>query len=144
MNLQPGQSAAVTASPDAAPLVQAVARASYRRGAKFVDAIYFDPDVKRIRLEEAPEDTLEFVPSWYGDRLLAFRDQHVARCSFSPLVPPGTLAGVDPVRAGKDRMPFLKETFAVINAMTTNWTIVGWPSELWARAVHPDVDAGAA
>jgi aminopeptidase len=144
MNLQPGQIVAVTAPPDAAPLVHAVARASYRRGAKFVDAIYFDPDVKRIRLEEAAEETLEFVPSWYGERLLAFRDQHVARCSFAPLVPPGALDGVDPVRAGNDRMPFLKETFAVINAMTTNWTIIGWPSEPWARALHPDLAPAAA
>jgi hypothetical protein len=27
---------------------------------------YFDPYVKRARIEHAREETLEFVPSWYG------------------------------------------------------------------------------
>jgi Leucyl aminopeptidase (aminopeptidase T) len=43
-------------------------RRCYDRGAKFVDVNYFDPYVKRARIEHADPDTLEFVPSWYGDR----------------------------------------------------------------------------
>ena len=144
MDVQPDQIVVVNAAPDAAPLVHAIARAAYKKGAKFVDAVYFDPYVKRIRLEEAREETLDFVPTWYGQRMLGFRDAHVARCAITPVVPPGVLEGVDAERAGKDHMPFLKETFDVINAMTTSWTVVGWPSESWARAVHPELDGDAA
>ena len=66
-NIQPGQHVLVIAAPSAAPLVRAVAAEAYARGARFVDPWYFDPYVKRDpALERAPEDTLEFVPSWYG------------------------------------------------------------------------------
>jgi aminopeptidase len=143
-NVQPGQIVAVSAEPDAAPLVRAIARSAYRKGARFVDPVYFDPLVKRIRLEEAGDDTLDFVPPWYAQRLLGFGEAHAARVSITPIVPPGVLDGVDPERAGRDAMPFLKETFSVINAMTTNWTVVAWPSAAWARLVHPELEEGAA
>src|SRR5471032_2117457 len=69
-NVQPGQIVWIVAEPRAAPLVRLVAAAAYERGAKFVDPWYFDPFVKRIRLERAAEETLDFVPAWYGRRLI--------------------------------------------------------------------------
>jgi aminopeptidase len=136
-NVQPGQIVTIHAEPDAAELVHAVAEAAYRRGARFVDPIYFDPHVKRIRIQHAPEETLEYVPPWYGDRLLALGEHRAARIVFAPLTPPGLLDGLDPARAGRDGLPFLKEAFKVINDRTTNWTIVPYPTEAWARAVYP-------
>jgi aminopeptidase len=144
-NVQPGQIVAIHAEPDATELVHAVAEAAYRRGARFVDPIYFDPQVKRIRVEHAAEDTLDYVPPWYGDRLLALGEHRAARIVFAPLTPPGLLDGLDPARAGRDGLPFLKESFQVINDRTTNWTIVPYPTEAWARAVYPgDGDGGLA
>ena len=67
-------------------LARAVAAAAYDRGAKFVDVAYFDPYVKRARIEHADPETLDFVPPWYGDRMLAHAAEHGARV---------TLAGVD-------------------------------------------------
>jgi aminopeptidase len=144
-NVQPGQIVAIHSEPDAAELVHAVAEAAYRRGARFVDPIYFDPQVKRIRVERAAEDTLDYVPPWYGDRLLALGEHRAARIVFAPLTPPGLLDGLDPARAGRDGLPFLKESFQVINDRTTNWTIVPYPTEAWARAMYPgDGDGGLA
>jgi aminopeptidase len=37
-------------------------RAAYKRGAEFVDVAYFDPYPKRVRIESADPDTLDFVP----------------------------------------------------------------------------------
>lgn len=142
-NVQPGQIVAVSAEPAATPLVHAVTEAAYRRGARFVDATYFDPAVKRIRLEHAPEDTLEYVPPWYGDRLLALGEHRAARIVLAPLTPPGLLDGIDAVRAGRDGLPFLKEAFRVINDRTTNWTIVPYATDAWARATYPGDDDGA-
>ena len=67
-NIQPGQDVLMIAASSAAPLVRAVAAEAYAHGARFVDPWWFDPDLKRIRAELAPEDSLEFVPSWYGER----------------------------------------------------------------------------
>ncbi len=143
-NVQPGQTVWIVAEPRAAPLARLVAAAAYERGARFVDPWYFDPHVKRIRLERAAEDTLGFVPPWYGRRLLDLGEGHGVRISITPQVPPGLLAGVDPARAGRDALPALAENFDVINAKTTNWTVVPWPSPEWARLVHPGLADEAA
>jgi aminopeptidase len=139
-NVQPGQIVWIVAEPRAAPLVRLVAAEAYERGAKFVDPWYFDPFVKRIRLERAPEDTIDFVPSWYGRRLLALGEGHGVRISITPQVPPGLLDGIDPARAGRDVLPATKENFEVINARTTNWTVVPWAVPEWARLVYPGLD----
>jgi aminopeptidase len=144
INVQPGQIVFVQAEPRAAPLVQAIAASAYGRGARFVDPWYFDPAVKRIRLEQAPEETLDFVPPWYGDRLLALGEQHCARISLTPVVPPGLIDGIDPARAGRDALPVLAQLFEVINAQTTNWTVSPWPTPEWARLVHPELEDDAA
>jgi aminopeptidase len=136
-NVQPGQVVWIVAEPRAAPLVRLVAAAAYERGAKFVDPWYFDPFVKRTRLERAPEDTLDFVPPWYGRRLLSLGEQHGSRISITPQVPPGLLDGIDPARAGIDGLPAIAESFKVINARTTNWTVVPWAVPDCARLVHP-------
>ena len=41
-NVQPDQVVAVDASPEAAPLVHAIARRAYEKGARYVDVSYFD------------------------------------------------------------------------------------------------------
>jgi aminopeptidase len=143
-NVQRGQQVLMIAAPYAAPLVRAVAAECYARGAVFVDPWYFDPDVKRVRAEAADPETLEFVPGWYGKRLLELGAAHGSRISISPNVPPGLLDGVDPAVAGRDQLPSLKEHFGVINAKTTNWTVVPWPTDTWARVAHPELEPGAA
>jgi aminopeptidase len=143
-NIQPGQIVWIVSEPRAAPLVRLVAAAAYERGALFVDPWYFDPFVKRARLERAAEDTLDYIPPWYADPLLGIDREHGVRISITPSVPPGLLNGIDPVRAGLDATPAPKENFEVINARTTNWTVVPWPVPEWARLVHPGLDDDAA
>jgi aminopeptidase len=128
-NVQPGQILAVTADPAAAPLVHALAEAAYRRGAKFVDVWYFDPELKRLRLLHADPETLDWVPPWYGERLLALGEERSARVALHPVVPPGTVESVDPARAGRDGLPAVKESFQVINAGLTNWCVGPSPTE---------------
>jgi aminopeptidase len=143
-NVQPGQQVLVIASPDAARLVRAVARECYSRGALFVDPWYFDPYVKRIRAQLAPEDTLDQIPSWYPTRLTSLSAAHGSRISISPNTPPGLMNGVDPTRAGRDQLPSMPVHHEVINERTTNWCVVPWATETWARAVHPELPPGDA
>ena len=143
-NIQPDQQVIVIAAPTSAPLVRAIAVEGFKRGAKFVDPWYFDPHVKRIRALEADPDTLEFAPRWYPKRLLDIGEAHGSRISISPNAPPGLMEGVDPAVAGRDQLPSLREHFDVINAKTTNWSVVPWPTEAWATVAHPDLDPPAA
>src|ERR687886_105133 len=91
-NVQPGQVVAVSCSPGKEALTRAVAEAAYKAGAKFVDVGWYDPWVKRARIAHAPDDTLEYVPAWYGQRALALGEERAARISFSGPVGPGLLA----------------------------------------------------
>jgi aminopeptidase len=139
-NVQPGQVVAIGAEVGKEEVARALAAAAYRRGAKFVDVSYFDLHVKHARLEHAAEETLDFVPSWYGERVLALGDQRCARIGLSGPVAPGLMDDIDPARAGKDQLPALKEGGKVVNDRTTNWTIGPCPSLPWARLVHPHLD----
>ncbi|TML47027.1 MAG: aminopeptidase [Actinobacteria bacterium] len=143
-NVQPGQIVTIEAETGMEPIVRAVAERAYERGARFVDATYFDPYVKKARLQHAPDDTLEFVPEWYGKRMLQLGDVHAARIVFVPRVSPGILNGVDPKRAGRDQLPDIQERLEIINKRLVNWTIMPFPTQPWAELVYPDLDAEAA
>ena len=120
-NLQPGQILGVTAYYDMADAARAVARAAYKRGARYVDVFWWDMLIKRARLEHADEDTLEYVPPWIGQRLRWLSDERAARLTLT-----GTdstvFDGVDPARMGRDLMPYVREVPEIVNERTTNWT----------------------
>jgi aminopeptidase len=143
-NVQPGQIVAIEAETGMEPIVRAVAARAYERGARFVDATYFDPYIKKARLQHAQDDTLEFVPEWYGKRMLQLGEVHAARIIFVPRVSPGILNGVDPKRAGRDQLPDLRERLVIINKRLVNWTIMPFPTRPWAEVVHPELDGEAA
>jgi aminopeptidase len=143
-NVQPGQLVMVTAELGHKELARHVAAACYEAGAQFVDVSYFDPFLKRERVEHADPSTLEYVPEWYGERLLALADARGARVSIAGPTEPSVMDGLDPALAGKDRLPWLKEVSKVVSERTTNWTIVPCPSPKWASLVYPDLDDEAA
>jgi aminopeptidase len=140
-NLQEGQIVAISGEPGKERLIRALAESAYRHGAKFVDVGWFDPWVKRARIQYAAEETLDYVPPWLGERILALGEHHAARVALSGPVAPGLLEDLDPVRAGRDRLPSVKEAGKVVNERTTNWTIVPCTSQEWASLVHPDLSA---
>jgi aminopeptidase len=141
-NVQQDQIVAIGCEPGKEYLVRALAASAYRRGAKFVDVGWFDPYVKRARIAYAREETLEFVPSWYGERILALGDQRAARVALSGPSAPGLMADLDPVLVGKDRLPTVREGIKVVNERTTNWTICPCPTQTWADLVFPDLEEG--
>jgi aminopeptidase len=138
-NVQPGQIVTVGADHGQYELARAIAESAYKRGASFVDVWYFDPYVKRARIAFAEEESLTFVPSWYGHRMLALSEQRAARISLAGPTTTGLLDDLDPDRAGRDQLPFIKEILNVISDQTTNWTVVPCPTEPWAELVHPDL-----
>jgi aminopeptidase len=138
-NVQRDQIVSVSCEPGKEELTRAIAASAYRRGAKFVDVAWFDPWVKRARIEHAREETLDYVPEWYGSRILALGDERAARIGLSGPTAPGLLEDLDPVRAGKDRLPAVKESGQVVNERTTNWSIIPAPSTAWASLVFPDL-----
>jgi aminopeptidase len=139
-NMQRGQLLSIGSEIGKEEVTRAIAAAGYRHGAKFVDVSYFDLHVKRARLQYADEESLDYVPTWYGDRILELGRQHAARVGLTGPAHPGLLSDLDPARVGRDQLPAVRETGKVVNDRTTNWTAVPCPTRPWAQLVHPDLD----
>lgn len=143
-NVQPGQVVLISTDPAKHDLAREVGRAAYARGALFVDLAVFDPQLKRARALHAPAESLGYVAPWLGQRILGLGEVHGARVSLSGPSDPHALDGVDPELAGRDLLPRIRESFEVVNARTTNWTVVPAPTPGWAALVHPELEPDAA
>jgi len=143
-NVQPGQIVDVAADLGKEELVRAVAGVAYERGAKFVDVLYYDPYVKRERVAKVPDESLEYIPPWWGQRVLELGRQHAASIVLTGPVAPHLLDDLDADRVGRDIYPRVKEWGPVINRRTVNWCIAPAPTAEWAELVHPELEPDAA
>jgi aminopeptidase len=139
-NVQPGQIVEVRAALDKRDLVRAIAASAYRSGARFVDANWFDPWVRRARILHGDPATIDFVPDWQSQRVLQLGELRCARIALSPTNPQAAVEGLDPELVAREPFPFLPEYFRVIDDNTTNWTGAACPTPDWAQLVHPDLD----
>src|SRR3989304_1640478 len=76
LNLRPGQRLIMTNAtargvpPPARPFVHEVAKAAYAAGARYVDIIWGDEEMMRIRLQYAPADSLSDYPKWHVNGIM--------------------------------------------------------------------------
>jgi aminopeptidase len=142
-NLQPGQIVGVTAYLGMEDAARAVAEAAYKRGAKYVDVLWWDQLVKRERLELAADDTLDYVPPWLEQRMKWLSSERAARVTLTGGVS-DVFDGIDPARTGRDLLPYTSAVPWIVNERTTNWTAGPCPNIGWARRVHPELEPEAA
>jgi aminopeptidase len=143
-NVQKGQILDVASGLGKEELTRAITASAYRRGAKFVDVSYWDPHLKRARVQEAAEEVLDFVPPWYGERTLQLGEERGAAISLSGPIAPHLFDDLDPERLGRDVFPRVKEWTTVINDRTVNWCVAPCPTANWAQLIHPDLEPEAA
>lgn len=139
-NVQPDQVLAIGAELGKERFVRALADAAYRVGARFVDVSWFDPHVKRSRILHADPGTLDYVPPWIGERVLALGEHRCARIGLTGPVEPHLFDDLDPSLVGRDQLPFVAENGRVVSERTTNWTAVPCPTPGWASLCFPDLD----
>lgn len=142
-NVADGQTVIVRAHLVDAPLVRAIVRAAYRRGAHQVEVDWIDPLVRKIRLEEADDAALGWVSPWVHESPTRLGELHGAAITLAGDPAPGLYDDIDAGRLGRDTVP-IPEWGAVVAARAVNWTIVPSPTRGWAGLVHPDLDADAA
>ena len=141
-NVQPGQTVFVDAAIDHADLVRAVARSAYRAGARYVDARYVDPHVRKAFIDLAPEEMLTETPAWLLERVEALADGG-ALIMIAGEAEPELLAGSDPARVGKARpIAALTRQLRAQNDRTVAWTIAADPTAGQATLMfgEPDVE----
>jgi aminopeptidase len=143
VNLQPGQFLRISADPEHLPLVRAIGRVAYERGARYVEAHYRDAHLKRARVEHAPDDSLEWSPPWTVTLIDHMVDTRGATIAITGDAEPELLADLDQRRAQRARPRLAVEKLLdAENRRLIQWTIVGYPNEGWARTVfgEPDVE----
>jgi aminopeptidase len=142
VNLQEGQTLAVNALAEHAPLVRAVARQAYLAGARYVDVTYGDQHVRRAHIEHAAEEDLGFSPPWLVTRLRELGETGGAVLAITGNPEPELFADLDGERVGKARMKELAEASLKLTDGLCNWAIVAYPNEGWAETVfgEPDVE----
>ena len=143
VNLQPGQFLRISAEPEHLPLVRAIGRVAYERGARYVETHYRDSHLRRARVEHAPEESLEWSPPWTLALLDHMIENRGATIAITGDAEPELLADLDQRRAQRARARLAAEKLLdAENRRQIQWTIIGYPNEGWARAVfgEPDVE----
>ena len=143
VNLQPGQFLRISAEPEHLPLVRAIGRVAYERGARYVETLYRDAHLKRARVQHAPEDSLDWTPPWTLSLLDHMIETRGATIAITGEAEPELLADLDQRRNQRTRARLAAEKLLdAENRRLVQWTIVGYPNEGWAKAVfgEPDVE----
>ncbi len=127
----------------AAPLVHEVARSAYAAGARYVDVIWGDEELIRIRLQNAGRASLSEYSTWHvagamdfienGDALLTIAGEN-----------PDLLSDLNPDAVALWQKTHMKNFSPVSQALSnnrTNWCVVASAGPEWARKVFPKLSA---
>jgi aminopeptidase len=142
VNLEAGQNLEISAYVEHAPFVRAIVSAAYDAGARWVDVLYEDEYVRKSMVERAPDGVIGWTPPWMLARLQEFEERGAlmtVRGHPDPLL----FEDVDGARLAKSRRAEASAlNLKLVTEGLVNWTIVGCPTEGWAKTVfgEPDVE----
>jgi aminopeptidase len=149
LNLQPGQrlligvpSYGIYGTPiELAPLIRLIVAKAYQIGARLVDVLWNDDQLRLIRFQYAPRDSFEEFPTWRanavyetakaGDAVLAIIAAN-----------PDLLAEQDPELIATVQHTNFKHsepTMDLLGKNAMNWTVITGPVDGWTEKVYPDL-----
>ena len=139
LNLRKGQRLLIRAILDDAPLVRKVTESAYRAGAVFVDVLYTDERLTRIRLEHADPESLTEVPNWTLARYEEYYQRMDAELAISS-ADPELMAGIasDLIATYRKAISEKLEPLRKYENCT-NWCVVSTASPAWAKKVFPEL-----
>jgi aminopeptidase len=148
LNLRAGQRLFIGpwTPPAAAPLVHAVTEAAYAAGARWVDAVWYDPELVRLRVKHAPAEALDEYPAWIGAATSEYSSRGDAFLTLTG-EDPDLMRGLDPARAGQAQQARARGQRALSEAIARNdmnWVVAGCPTPAWAAKVRPELAPEAA
>lgn len=147
LNLRPGQRLIMTNAtargvpPPARPFVHEVAKAAYAAGARYVDVIWGDEEMMRIRLQYAPADSLSDYPKWHVNGIMNIIKNGDALLSIYAN-DPDVYRGLDADRVAAMQKAHLQNSETISMSVTrnaVNWCVVAAASPAWAAKIFPDL-----
>jgi aminopeptidase len=149
LNLRAGQRLIITNAtargvlPAGRALVHEVTKAAYAAGARFVDVIWGDEEMLRIRLQNAPSDSFNEYPKWHVNGILDMVEKGDALLSIYAN-DPDVYDGLDPDRLGAMQRSHLENWAPISNLVTrnaVNWCVVASAAPAWAAKIFPDLSS---
>lgn len=147
LNLQKGQRLIIHNSivrgvpPAGRALVHAVTKSAYQAGARYVEAIWGDEELHRIRLQHAPADSFHEYPKFQISGILDMIQNGDALLTISAS-DPDAYDGLDSERIAtmqKAHLENWKEVSVHISRNSINWCVVASSSPAWAHKIFPDL-----
>jgi aminopeptidase len=124
-------------------LVHEVTKAAYAAGARFVDVIWGDEEMLRIRLQKAPADSFNEYPKWHANGILDMLEKGDALLSIYAN-DPDVYSGLDSERLGAMQKSHL-ENYSSISALVSrnaiNWCVVASAAPAWAAKIFPTLNS---
>ncbi|MGI8479604.1 MAG: aminopeptidase [Gaiellaceae bacterium] len=142
-NVQHGQDVIVTCYVEHAEIARAVARESYRAGAKHVIVLYGDLHLRRAAIELGPEEEIGWSAPHVLELYRRAYDERPALISLTGNPDPDLLGDLDAALVGRSEPKELRAaSLELITARRINWTVVAAPNAGWATQVfgEPDVE----
>ena len=149
LNLRTGQRLIITNAaargvpPAGRALVHEITKAAYAAGARYVDVIWGDEDMLRIRLQNAPADSFTEYPKWHVHGIMDMLKNGDALLSIYAN-DPDALHGLDTERINtlqKSHLENYKEIGENVSRNAINWCVVASGSPAWAAKIFPDLEA---
>ena len=124
-------------------LLVALAEAAYRRGARHVDAEIEDPLVQAARFRYGGKSAIGERAPWEVSRARALMREDAALVYVAGEGDPGAFDGIPPKLLAQDHAVVRKRLSWFRKASLegrVRWSIVGWPTEPWAKQVYPELE----
>ncbi|GAA5415898.1 aminopeptidase 2 [Paraliobacillus ryukyuensis] len=141
VNLQSGQGLIINAPIEAIDFVRLLVAKAYEKGAKNVHIEWNDGDLTYLKMKYAPMEVLKQFPKWRADGLLEMvQDGYSLLTVYGP--DPNLLQGIEADRisaANKANAQALTEYRDYVMNDRVTWSIVGYPTEAWARKIFPEL-----
>lgn len=127
-------------------LALAVTKAAYQVGARYVEVIWGDEEMNRVRLQYAPQDSLSEYPKFHISGILDMIEHGDALLTISAN-DPDVYNGLDGERIAIMQRAHLENwgpISAHVSRNSINWCVVAAASPAWAKKIFPDLDPNAA
>ncbi len=129
-----------------APLVREIAKVAYREGARYVDVLWGDEDLLKLRAQEAPRDSFDQFSDWQIKAISDMLENDGAHLSIRSNNP-DLMNGEDPEIVSQIQKTYLQkyaEFSEKIGQNLINWLVIAAAGPVWATRVFPDLEPAEA
>jgi aminopeptidase len=129
-----------------APLVREIAKAAYKAGARYVDVLWGDEELLKMRVQMAPRDSFNEFSDWQVKAVMDLFEQDGANL-FIRSNNPNLMDGEDPEIVGQMQKVYLgryEEYTNLIGQNKINWLVIAAAGPAWAARVFPNLEPAEA